>query len=72
MLPLMSPSMFDPMTATVPRRLFEETTEEQPMERQSKEAELRTHGLIRATGIIPIEYNERLKDGPEQGKNADH
>lgn len=64
--------MFDPMTSTVPRRLFEETTEEQPMERLSKEAELRNHGMIRATGIIPIEYNERLKAmARKQGKNAD-
>jgi hypothetical protein len=72
MLLLMSLSMFDPMTSTVPRRLFDDFVDDQPMETYSKEADLKANGMIRANGIIPIEYNDRLKAmARKQGKNAD-
>ena len=64
--------MFDLMTATIPRRLFDDLADEQPAETSSREAELKAKGMIRATGVIPIEYNERLKTmARKQGKNAD-
>lgn len=60
------------MTTIVPRRTFNETLEIQPMQEQSREADLKAKGMIRATGIIPIEYNDRLKaTARKQGKNAD-
>lgn len=61
------------MTAIVPRRLFDDVlTEAEQPQTPSKEAELRANGLIRANGIIPIEFNERLKAmARKQGKNAD-
>ena len=62
------------MTATsIPRRLFDEEPDDfTPSLQLTKEADLRAHGLIRASNIIPIEYNERLKSmARKQGKNAD-
>lgn len=61
------------MTAIVPRRLFEDAPAEvHQLQAASKDAELKASGLIRASGIIPIEYNERLKAmARKQGKNAD-
>lgn len=61
------------MTAIVPRRMFDEAIEinEQPQS-YSKDVDIKECGLIRASGIIPIEYNERLKVmARKQGKNAD-
>lgn len=64
--------MFDLMTSTVPRRLFDDMFDDQSQNPQSKESDLRANGLVRANGIIPIEYNERLKAmARKQGKNAD-
>ena len=60
------------MTAIIPRRLFDEPSEDESMQPISKDAELRANGLIRAAGIIPIEYNEKLKAmARKQGRNAD-
>lgn len=61
------------MTAIVPRRLFDDALAEvKQSQTPSKEAELKANGLIRASGIIPIEYNDRLKAmARKQGKNAD-
>lgn len=60
------------MTAIVPRRLFDDSPEEIPHQPLTKEAELKANGMIRVSGIIPIEYNERLKAvARKQGKNAD-
>lgn len=60
------------MTAIVPRRLFDDIADDQPAQPLTKEAELKANGMIRVSGIIPIEYNERLKAvARKQGKNAD-
>lgn len=60
------------MTAIVPRRLFDDVADEQPAQLPTRDAELKTNGLIRANGIIPVEFNERLKAmARKQGKNAD-
>ena len=61
------------MTSTViPRRLFDDDEPQDRAQPQSKEAELRANGLIRANGIIPIELNERFKAmARKQGRNAD-
>ena len=60
------------MTATIPRRLFDDSNEDYSVDIPSKEADLKANGMIRAHGIIPIEYNERLKAmARKQGKNTD-
>jgi hypothetical protein len=64
--------MFDPMTSTVPRRMFDELMPS-PADQPSKSAAaLRDEGMIRVHGTISIELNEKIKmTARRQGKHAD-
>jgi predicted DNA-binding protein len=60
------------MTAIVPRRFFDDAEDDQIFQGSSKEQDLKGHGLIRSSLIIPIEHNERLKlMARKLGKNTD-
>lgn len=60
------------MSAIVPRRLFDDKFNDQSQQPQLNDSEPKTCGLVRATGSIPVEYNERLKAmARKQGKTAD-
>lgn len=61
------------MTAVIPRRQFDDDfIEVQASESLSREAESKEMGMIRTSGSIPVEYNERLKSmARKQGKTAD-
>lgn len=58
--------------ATVARRLFDDEAVPERNDLSGDTASLKTAGLIRSHGIIPIELNERLKQmARAQGRNAD-
>lgn len=60
------------MTAIVPRRLFDDFEDDEPIQLPSREQDLKANGLIRSSLIIPIDLNERLKlMARKLGKNTD-
>jgi hypothetical protein len=61
------------MIAIIPRREFEEDlVDVGSLQAPSKEANQWNGDMVRATGSIPVEYNERLKAmARKQGKTAD-
>lgn len=67
--PILNPIM---ATTIVSQRLFSDIDDDQPAQPPTKESDLKANGLVRASGIIPIEFNERLKAmARKQGKTAD-
>jgi hypothetical protein len=55
----------------VQRRVFDDDGLDRIPQR-GKDVDLKANGFVRANGIIPIEYNERLKAmARKQGKNTD-
>lgn len=67
----MSPLMFNAMTSTISRRLFEDLEPVQPSTSKDT-ATLREQGMIRVQGIIPTALNERIKTAARrQGMHAD-
>lgn len=56
----MSLLMFNAMTSTISRRLFEDLEPVQPSVSRDT-ATLREQGMIRVQGIIPTALNERIK-----------
>lgn len=67
--------ILNPIMATtiVSEQLFDDAPGgAQQLQTPSKEVEPKANGLVRASGVIPIEYNERLKAmARKQGKTAD-
>ena len=61
------------MTAIIPRREFEEEfVEVESSQTPGKESSQWNGDMVRATGSIPVGYNERLKAmARKQGKTAD-
>lgn len=60
------------MTAIVPRRLFDDFVDDQPIRPISGSPDPQSTGMVRACGSIPVEFNERLKAmARKQGKTAE-